>query len=125
MPQKFKKYNDPKLDGRYKITPDQYPRVRFLYGQLGSTRKVGAMFGVSKNIIAFIVNPERKENDRQRKIENKVWLRYYDRQEHNAAIQQYREKKKKLGLVIIKGRDKINKSNKLCVCCHKNPVEHG
>lgn len=123
MPQKFKKYTDPALDGRYKITPDQYPRVRSLYSELGSTRKVAAIFGVSKNIIAFIINPELKERDRKRKIENKVWLRYYDRQEHNAAIEQYRKKKKNLGFVIIKGRNKINKSNKLCVCCHKNPVE--
>jgi hypothetical protein len=122
MPQNFRKYSEPELDGRFKIVPSQYPRVRMLYKKIGSSRKVAALFGVTKNIILFIVNPDYKERDRKRKIEEKVWLKYYNRQEHTAAIQQYRAKKRELGHVIIKGRNKINKP-KLCVCCHKNPVE--
>ena len=106
MPQEFKKYEDKSLDGRFKILPHQYPEVRAKYAELKSSRKVAEIYGVTKNIILFIVNPDYKAKDRQHKIDNKVWLRYYDRIEHNEAIAKYREKKKDLGHVIIKGRKK-------------------
>jgi hypothetical protein len=122
MSQEFRRYEHPRLDGRVKLLPSQYPRVRVLYKKIGSLSKVAALFGVTKNTILFIVNPEYKERDRLRKIEDKVWLKYYNRQKHTKAIHKYRDKKRELGHVIIKGRDKINKP-KLCVCCHKNPVE--
>ena len=102
--QQFRKYRNKKLDGRYKIFPHQYPRVRFLYKKIGSSRKVATIFGVTKNIILLICNPDYKKRDRQRKIKNKAWLRYYNRKEHTRAIARYRSKKKLLNHVVIKSR---------------------
>jgi len=122
MPQEFKKYEDPKLDGRVRLLPSQYPAVRAMYKKLGSLRKVALEFGVTKNIILFVINPDYKELDRKRKIENKVWNRYYDRIEHRQAMRDFRAKKRELGHAIYKGRKNTNK-HKLCVCCQTNLVE--
>lgn len=111
MPQEIKKYEDKSLDGRYKILPKQYPEVRAKYQELKSSRKVAEIYGVTKKIILFIVKPEIKARDRQRRIRDKVWLQNYDRIEHTKAIAKYRDKKKELGHVINKGR-KINKPKK-------------
>jgi len=98
MPQKYEKYIDPKLDGRYKITPDRYPEVRKLYKEMASSRKVALVFGVTKNIITFIINPDIKEKAKQRVIENKLWKKYYNKKNHTIAIRKFREKKRSLGL---------------------------
>ena len=86
MPQAFKKYKNKKNDGRYKILPEQYPEVIALYKSLKSSRKVAKLFGVTKSIILFIVNPEQKERDRQRKIRDKDWLYHYNKDYHTKDL---------------------------------------
>ena len=95
MPQEFKKYKNKQLDGRFKITPDKYTEVIALYKELKSSRKVAKIYNVDKKIILFIVNTNYKEQDRQRRINAKVWLKYYDKDKHSKAMQKYRTKKKK------------------------------
>lgn len=99
MPQKFKKYEGKNkiLDGRVKITPDKYPEIRELYKQTKSSPKIAKIYGVTKKIILFIVNPEYKERDRQRRIDGKVWLRYYNTKYNTMAKQKFRNKKRALG----------------------------
>jgi len=114
MPQEFRKYEDPSLDGRFKLLPSKYPEVRRLYGELKSSRKVAALFGVDKKTILFIVNPDTKAKDEKRRIDEKVWLRYYNRIEHRQVMRDFRAKKRELGHAIYKSRTNTNKPE-LCV----------
>lgn len=96
--QEFKTYKNKKLDGRFKITPDQYPEVIALHKELKSSRKVAEIFGVDKKIILYIINPEYKKRDALRQKNQQHWKIYYDREYHTKAIRKYRAKKRSLNL---------------------------
>jgi len=98
MPQTFIKYTNKKMDARFKIYPDQYPAVKLRYKQLKSLRKVGKEYGVDKKIISFIVNPSALE--RQKKYNKGRWSIYYEKEKHRQSIKKFRDKKRKLKLVI-------------------------
>jgi len=96
--QEFKPYKNKKLDGRFKIMPEQYPEVIALHKELKSSRNVPKIFGVNKKIILFIVNHEYKKRDQLRQKNQQHWKMYYDRESHTKAIRKYRAKKRSLNL---------------------------
>lgn len=98
MPLDYKPYINKKLDGRIKITSDQYNEVKADYKRLKSYRKTAKLYGVSKKIIQFIIKPETKKRDEARRKRGKVWLKYYDKDKHTLAIRKYRAKKRKHNL---------------------------
>jgi hypothetical protein len=98
MPQDFKKYENPKNDGRRKIMPEQYEEVIRTYRKLSSYQKTADVYRVSKRLIIFIVNPEKYEEFLRKRYDKKVWFEYYDREAHTKAQKKFRKKKRKLGL---------------------------
>lgn len=102
MPQNFKKYIDKTLDARIKIQKSEYSTIISLYKELKSSRKIAKIYGVDKKIILFIVNPASKKKDEERRIRNKVWLRYYNKEKWRKAQRRFRQKKKRLGYQIFK-----------------------
>jgi len=102
MPQDFIKYTDKKLDGRFKILPEEYPIIKAKYRELRSSRKLAKEYGVDKGTILKIVNPAFLE--RQEKYNKGRWLIYYDKDYHTKAIKKFRDKKRKLKLVINRYR---------------------
>ncbi|MCK4686582.1 MAG: hypothetical protein KAT66_00470 [Candidatus Lokiarchaeota archaeon] len=96
--QEFKPYKNKKMDGRFKIIPEQYPEVIALHKKLKSSRKVAKIFRVDKKIILFIINPEYKKRDALRQKNQQHWKMYYNKEYHTKAIRKYRAKKRKFNL---------------------------
>ena len=94
----FLAYNTPALDARFKILPEDYDAVRRDYTQFKSQRKTAAKWGVTRNVIRWIVFPEQAEAYKARRKARKPWLTYYDKASHTEAVQRYRLKKKELGI---------------------------
>jgi len=98
MPQGYLPYNKSILDGRIKILPSEYKKIKKLYKELKSLRAIGKIYKVNKKTIALIVNNELKK--RQSKYNKGRWAIYYDTEKHRKAIKKYRAKKKKNNLTI-------------------------
>lgn len=107
MPQEYKKWDYLMQDGRRKLHPSQHDKVRETYKKLQSLRKTAKVFGVSKRLIQFILNPEGLKKYQEKKRQDKVWLDYYDKDKHTEAIQKYREKKCKAGYTKYKSKKYI------------------
>jgi len=97
MPQKYLPYNKSNLDGRIKILPSEYKKVKTLYRELKSLRAVGKIYKVDKKTISLIVNPKVKE--KQKEYNKGRWAIYYDSEKHSRAIKKYRTKKRKNNFV--------------------------
>lgn len=93
------KYDQPMLDGRRKLHPDQYEDVREAYKVLQSQRKVAEQFGCSRRLITFILNPEKLKAMQDKQREEQHWKKYYSTEERKKTMQQWRAKKKALGYV--------------------------
>jgi len=96
MVKEFRKYTNKKLDGRFKITPDMYPKVKAKYKELKSSRKTAECYNVTKNVILRIVDPSFKERESKQRIRDKVWLRYHDTRKRKLYMRKYRNKKRVL-----------------------------
>jgi len=90
----YKSYANPMQDGRRKINPELYDEIKYKYARVKSLRKVAKEYGVTKNIISFIVNPRQLE--RYREYCKGRWRLYKDAEEHKLAMRKYRSKKRKL-----------------------------
>ena len=97
MPQDYIKYKNKKLDGRFKILPDQYPEIIAKYKIIKSIRKLAKEYEVDKGTILMIVNPQYKKRHQQ--YQQGRWKFYYDRKKHANYIKKYRDKKRKLKLI--------------------------
>lgn len=88
--------NDPFLDRRTRLLPCQKEMVVYWYKVMGaSINSIAKMFKVHKRSIQFILFPERKKRNIELRHDRGGSSIYYDREEHNAAIKDYRDHKYK------------------------------
>lgn len=93
-----------------KLLPCQKEMVVWWHNDGLSQRKIAAMFHVSRRLIQFIIDPEKKVEDLKRRNERGGSKIYYDRGKHNAAMSDHRKYKHKvLGTGITRNKS-INKS---------------
>lgn len=89
-------------DRRRKLTNAQREEIRL--NELGlSSRKLAAMYGVSRRLIMFLLDPLKHEQNLLRRKERGGSVQYYERETHNAYMRTYRQYKKELyakGLLI-------------------------
>ena len=84
-------------DKRRKLTAKDKEDIRNWYatGTVG-TRPIAKAYGVSRRLIMFIVDPEKREaNVRARNARGGSSI-YYDREQHTKAIADLRKRKKEL-----------------------------
>lgn len=98
MPYKFEKIpiNNPSLDRRVKLLPEDVEEIKrqFLFGE--SINQLARIWNVNKRRIQFILFPERHAWNLELRKRRGGSKKYYDREKHNAAMQDHREYKKKL-----------------------------
>ena len=85
--------NNEKLDRRKKLTEAQKEEIR--KSDL-SSRKLAAMYDVSRRTIQYIKDPEKKRQNLLRRKERGGWLQYYNKEKHAEATKEHRDYKKKL-----------------------------
>lgn len=100
MPQKTIKYPNVSLDGRVKITKEEYPHIKQAYSELQSTRKVAALFNISRRLVQFIVYPERYEKMKHEQRINQTTKKYYTTEKRREEMRKYRAKKRLLGYLV-------------------------
>ena len=89
----------PQYDRRRKLTEDdKFEIVRLRKEHNLSQRTLARMFGVSRKLIIFIIDPERYERAKAQYKERRKDGRYYDRETHNEAMRNLRAYKHKLYL---------------------------
>lgn len=100
MPYKSEKIPlPPQYDRRRKLTEDdKFEIVRLRKEHNLSQRTLARMFGVSRRLIIFIIDPEKHERAKAQYKERRQDGRYYDRETHRKTIKNYREYKHKLYL---------------------------
>jgi len=96
MPQRFKKCDSQKEDGRVKLPKEKYPEVIEMYERVRSSRKVGKYYGVDKTIILMIVNPEYKARHIEYGKSIQHWKQYYNKDKHREYQARYKTKKRLL-----------------------------
>jgi hypothetical protein len=103
MPYKFiyeKKYIPEKKDKRVKLTKSQKEEIYILYNLYGaySQRELATMYGVSKRLITFIVDPEKLKKNYENRLEKGGSKIYYNKDKHTEAIRKHRRYKQELNL---------------------------
>jgi len=89
-----------KHDKRVKLTKSQKEEIYNIYNLYGaySHRELADMYGVSKRLITFIVNPETKERNLQAREDRGGSKQYYDKDKHRVAMKTHRDHKQRLHL---------------------------
>lgn len=104
MPQTGQAYpKDSLQDARRKILKAQYPQVLADYKELKSLQKTADLWGVSKQTILHIVNPNSLKAHKEYIKQVKAWQHYYNKEKHTLAVAKYRARKRAFGLL---GTDK-------------------
>lgn len=87
-----------KLDRRRKLTEDQKDYIRWLREEEGlSQRKLAAMFGVSRRLITFILDPEKEKSNKARGKQLRKEGRYkYTKEQWAEVMKEHRHYKEKL-----------------------------
>lgn len=89
----------PQYDRRRKLTEDdKFEIVRLRKEHNLSQRTLARMFGVSRKLIIFIIDPERHERAKAQFKERRKDGRYYDREKNTIAVRNTRQYKHKLYL---------------------------
>lgn len=89
----------PQYDRRRKLTEDDKVEIVRLRKEHNlSQRTLARMFGVSRRLIVFIIDPEKHERAKAQYKERRKDGRYYDRETHTIAIRNLRQYKHKLYL---------------------------
>jgi DNA invertase Pin-like site-specific DNA recombinase len=96
MPQRFKPYDNPLDDRRRKVHPDQHDEIRRRYAEGKSQTALAELYGVSRSLIAVIVNPERAATVADRI--KRHWQDYSDREDLTKAARKLRKRKREMGL---------------------------
>jgi hypothetical protein len=104
MPYKTEKVkiNCPFLDRRTKLLPCQKERMLYL-GSLGySQRKLASIFNVSRRLVTFILDPQKKVKDLSNRRDRGGSMAYYKGgSEWAATIREHRQYKHKILKDII------------------------
>ena len=87
--------NNPELDRRVKLTAEDKEVIHANKGGL-SQRKLAALYGVSRRTIQFILDPEKLEQNKQRRAERGGSKVYYDKDKHAISMKEHRNYKKEL-----------------------------
>lgn len=99
MPYKFEtdklKIANEKLDRRCKLTKAQRQEI-FENKEGLSQRKLAKKYGVSRRLITFILDPEKKKRDLERRRERGGSKIYYDKQKFREQMRGHRRYKKEL-----------------------------
>lgn len=82
--------NDPFLDRRTKLLPCQKERVLSLHNTGASQRKLAAMFGVSRRLITFVIDPSKQLANLERRQERGGTKQYYDKSKHADSMRTHR-----------------------------------
>lgn len=84
-------------DRRKKLNEEEKEEVRRLYPQIQSQRKLAEMFGVSRRLITFILDPVKEIDNKRRQKEKKVtgYVRY-SKQQWAAIMRDHRRYKQNL-----------------------------
>lgn len=84
-------------DRRKKLNEEEKEEVRRLYPQIQSQRKLAEMFGVSRRLITFILDPVKEIDNKRRQKEKKVtgYVRY-SKQQWAATMRDHRRYKQNL-----------------------------
>ena len=100
MPYKSEKIPlPPQYDRRRKLTEeDKFEIVRLRKKHNLSQRTLARIFGVSRRLITFIIDPEKHERVKAQFKERRKDGRYYDRETQTIAVRNTRQYKHKLYL---------------------------
>jgi hypothetical protein len=104
MPYKSEKIKIEKTehDKRVKLSDEQRQEIK--ENKLGlSLSKLAEMYGVSKRLIQFILDPEKQKRNLELREERGGSKIYYDKEKHNESVKKHRRYKQKL---FIKGKIK-------------------
>lgn len=99
MPSKFDKIpiNNPNHDKRVKLTDEDRENIRKEYSSGNiSQNGLAKKYGVSKRLIQFVLNPEKKEIVKKQFAERQKDGRYYDKDKHKGYMKNHRNHKKEL-----------------------------
>lgn len=89
----------PQYDRRRKLTEDdKFEIVRLRKEHNLSQRTLARMFGVSRRLIIFIIDPEKHERAKAQFKERRKDGRYYDREKHTESVRNLRIYKQQLYL---------------------------
>jgi len=86
-----------KLKRSAKLTQDDKDEMRKIY-KMGavSYRELGLLFGVSKSMAIYAVNPDRQKKNYALRVKRGGSKQYYDKDKHTEAMRKHREYKNKL-----------------------------
>jgi len=103
MPYKHIEYLIPKKigkDKRIKLTNSQKNEIYMLYNYYGaySQRELAKMFGVSRRLITFVIEPNRLKKNYEQRLERGGSKIYYDKDKHTVAMRTHRNHKQELYL---------------------------
>jgi len=83
-------------DRRIKLTGEQREKIKEKYAVGISQRRLAKMYGVSRRLISFIINPSALEENLKRREEKGGSKVYYNKEKHREAIKNHRRYKQKL-----------------------------
>lgn len=87
------------FDRRQKLSEEDKDEIRRLYPQIQSQRKIADMFGVSRRLVTFILDPYKEQDNRQRLKERKK-QGYYKPSKREWAATMREHRKYKHGLYV-------------------------
>lgn len=102
MPQFTIPYSEPLQDKRRKIHPKDHAQIKRDYNELKSYQKTADLWGVSKRLIIFIVNPDIKKRYSEYRKRIQSHKIYYNTQKRKMYMRTFRKRKRELGLLTSK-----------------------
>jgi hypothetical protein len=87
--------NNKDLDRRIKLTDKQREEIARNEGFL-SQRQLARLYGVSRRLIQFILDPKKHKENLKRREERGGTKIYYDREKNTTAMREHRDYKKEL-----------------------------
>jgi len=95
-----------KFDRRIKLTDEEKATIYANKGGL-SQRKLASLYGVSRRLIQFILDPAKAKENYQRRIDRGGSKQYYDKDSNKESVKKTRRYKQEL---FLKGKIKLTKS---------------
>lgn len=91
---------DESNDKRVKLTSSQKEEIYNLYNLYGaySQRELAKMYGVSRRLITFIIDPDKQKANYKARVANGGSKQYYNKDKHTRAMQTHRKHKQRLYL---------------------------
>lgn len=84
-------------DRRIKLTDEKRNEIIALKGKI-SQRKCAELYGISRRSVQFLWNPEKLEENKQRRQERGGWRQYYDKEKRAEAVKEHRRYKQDIYL---------------------------